>query len=63
MKFRRKWKPGGHPRCSPQPYHRYREKRLLNKPCIGYEAEEECIYGKRSVLRSENPCQYRRSAA
>lgn len=31
MKFRRKWKPGGHPRCSPQPYHRYRKKRLLNK--------------------------------
>ena len=63
MKFRRKWKPGGHPRCSPQPYHRYRKKRLLNKPCIGYEAEEECIYGKRSVLRSENSCQHRRSAA
>ena len=42
MKFRRKWKPGGHPRCSPQPYHRYRKKRLLNKPCIGYEAEESC---------------------
>ena len=63
MKFRRKWKPGGHPRCSPQPYHRYRKKRLLNKPCIGYEAEEECTYGKRSVLRSANSCQHRRSAA
>ena len=63
MKFRRKWKPGGHPRCSPQPYHRYRKKRLLNKPRIGYEAEEECIYGKRSVLRSANSCQHRRSAA
>lgn len=63
MKFRRKWKPGGHPRWSPQPYHRYRKKRLLNKPCIGYEAEEECIYGKRSVLRSANSCQHRRSAA
>lgn len=63
MKFRRKWKPGGHPRCSPQPYHRYRKKRLLNKPCIGYEAGEECIYGKRSVLRSANSCQHRRSAA
>ena len=63
MKFRRKWKPGGHPRCSPQPYHRYRKKRLLNKPCIGYEAEEECIYGKRSVLRSANSCRHRRSAA
>ena len=63
MKFRQKWKPGGHPRCSPQPYHRYRKKRLLNKPCIGYEAEEECIYGKRSVLRSANSCQHRRSAA
>lgn len=63
MKFRRKWKPGGHPRCSPQPYHRYRKKRLLNKPRIGYEAEEECIYGKRSVLRSANSRRYRRSAA
>ena len=39
------------------------KKRLLNKPCIGYEAEEECIYGKRSVLRSANSCQHRRSAA
>ena len=63
MKFRRKWKPGGHPRRSSRPYHRYREKRLLNKPRIGYEAEEECIYGKRSVLRSANSCQHRRSAA
>lgn len=44
MKFRRKWKPGGHPRRSFRPYHRYREKRLLNKPRIGYEAEEECVY-------------------
>lgn len=63
MKFRRKWKPGGHPRRSSRPYHRYREKRLLNKPRIGYEAEEEYIYGKRSVLRSANSCQHRRSAA
>ena len=63
MKFRRKWKLGGHPRRSSRPYHRYRKKRLLNKPCIGYEAEEECIYGKRSVLRSANSCQHRRSAA
>ena len=63
MKFRRKWKPGGHPRRSFRPYHRYREKRLLNKPRIKYETEEECIHGKRKVLRSENPCQHRRSAA
>ena len=63
MKFRRKWKPGGHPRRSFRPYHGYREKRLLNKPCIGYKAGEECIYGKRSVLRSANSCQHRRSAA
>ena len=63
MKFRRKRKLGGHPRRSSRPYHRYRKKRLLNKPCIGYEAEEECIYGKRSVLRSANSCQHRRSAA
>lgn len=63
MKFRRKWKLGGHPRRSSRPYHRYRKKRLLNKPCIGYEAEEECIYGKRSVLRSANSRRYRRSAA
>ena len=63
MKFRRKWKPGGHPRCSLQPHRRYRKKRLLKKPRIGYEGEEESVYGKRSVLRSENPCQHRRSAA
>ena len=63
MKFRRKWKPGGHHRRSFRPYHRYREKRLLNKPRIGYEAEEECIYGKREVLRSANSRQHRRSAA
>ena len=63
MKFRRKWKPGGHPRCSFRPYHRYREKRLLNKPRIGYETEEECIHGKRKVLRSANSRRYRRSAA
>lgn len=63
MKFRRKWKPGGHPRRSFRPYHRYREKRLLNKPRIKYETEEECIYGKRKVLRSANSRRYRRSAA
>ena len=63
MKFRRKWKPGGHPQCSPQPYHRYRKKRLLNKPRIKYETEEECIHGKRKVLRSANSRRYRRSAA
>ena len=63
MKFRRKWKPGGHPRHSYRPYHRYREKRLLNKPYIKYEAGEECIHGKRKVLRSANSRRYRRSAA
>ena len=63
MKFRRKWKPGGHPRRSFRPYHRYREKRLLNKPRIKYETEEECIHGKRKVLRSANSRRYRRSAA
>ena len=63
MKFRRKWKPGGHPRRSSRPYHRYREKRLLNKPRIKYETEEECIHGKRKVLRSANSRRYRRSAA
>ena len=63
MKFRRKWKPGGHPRRSFRPYHRYRKKRLLNKPRIGYETEEECIHGKRKVLRSANSRRYRRSAA
>ena len=63
MKFRRKWKPGGHPRRSFRLYHRYREKRLLNKPRIKYEAEEECIHGNRKVLRSANPRRYRRSAA
>ena len=63
MKFRRKWKPGGHPRRSFRPHHRYREKRLLNKPRIGYEAGEECIYGKRKELRSANSRRYRRSAA
>ena len=63
MKFRRKWKPEGHPRRSSRPYHRYREKRLLNKPHIKYETEEERIHGKRSVLRSENSCPHRRSAA
>ena len=63
MKFRRKWKPGGHSRRSFRPYHRYREKRLLNKPRIKYETEEECIHGKRKVLRSANSRRYRRSAA
>lgn len=63
MKFRRKWKPGWHPRRSFRPYHRYREKRLLNKPRIKYETEEECIHGKRKVLRSANSRRYRRSAA
>lgn len=63
MKFRRKWKPGGHPRRSFRPYHRYREKRLLNKPHIKYETEEERIHGKRKVLRSANSRRYRRSAA
>ena len=63
MKFRRKWKPGWHPRRSFRPYHRYREKRLLNKPHIKYETEEECIHGKRKVLRSANSRRYRRSAA
>lgn len=63
MKFRRKWKPGGHPRRSFRPYHRYREKRLLNKPRIKYETEEECIHGKLKVLRSANSRRYRRSAA
>lgn len=54
MKFRRKWKPGGHPRRSFRPYHRYREKRLLNKPRIKYETEEECIHGKRKVLAARS---------
>ena len=63
MKFRRKWKPGGHPRRSFRPYHRYREKQLLNKPRIKYETEEECIHGNRKVLRSANSRRYRRSAA
>ena len=63
MKFRRKWKPGGHPRRSFRPYHRYREKRLLNKPRIKYETEEECIHEKCKVLRSANSRRYRRSAA
>ena len=63
MKFRQKWKPGGHPRRSFRPYHRYRKKRLLNKPHIKYETEEERIYGKRKVLRSANSRRYRRSAA
>ena len=63
MKFRRKWKPGGHPRRSSRPYHGYREKRLLNKPRIKYETEEECIHEKCKVLRSANSCQHRRSAA
>lgn len=63
MKFRRKWKPGGYPRRSFRLYHRYREKRLLNKPRIKYETEEERIHGKREVLRSANSRRYRRPAA
>ena len=40
-----------------------RGKRLLSKPRIKYETEEECIHEKCKVLRSANSRRYRRSAA
>ena len=63
MKFRRKWKPGGHPRCSFRPHHRYTRRRLMNKPHIGHEAEEECTYGNRRVLHTANSRPHRGTAA